>query len=345
MEAGSVLNSSSLAYPSSFNSTKTRFGFIPNSPKTSSARFSYGTSFPQWPRVLFSCPRSSPLTISQVVENPTLDSLNGISNSKDMLPKIDKSGRFCSPRAARELALLILYAACLDGSDPVRLFEKRLNARKETGYEFDKEALMEYDHMSFGGPPVTTETAEEADEIHRNDQKESDIAFKGEVISVQTLLQKSVDVTVSIHYRFTRKLLVAVAEKWDSNVLAIDKAAPSNWKNQPAGRILEFSILHLAMSEIAVLGTRHQIVINEAVDLAKRFCDGAAPRIINGCLRTFIKEVNRNASNFINRLGFQRRHKVLSSMEWLFCSGLLLVKAWDFLGFNLGDEWQFLLDK
>ncbi|KAK6163784.1 hypothetical protein DH2020_000648 [Rehmannia glutinosa] len=287
MEAGSVLNSSSFAYPSSFNSTKTRFGFIPNSPKTSSARFSYGTSFPQWPRVLFSCPRSSPLTISQVVENPTLDSLNGISNSKDMLPKIDKSGRFCSPRAARELALLILYAACLDGSDPVRLFEKRLNARKETGYEFDKEALMEYDHMSFGGPPVTTETAEEADEISRNDQKESDI--EAEVLSAPPKLVYS-----KLILRFTRKLLVAVAEKWDSNVLAIDKTAPSNWKNQPAGRILEFSILHLAMSEIAVLGTRHQIVINEAVDLAKRFCDGAAPRIINGCLRTFIKEVNRN---------------------------------------------------
>lgn len=31
----------------------------------------------------------------------------------------------------------------------------------------------------------------------------------------------------------------------------------------PAGRILEFSILHLAMSEITVVGTRHQIAINE----------------------------------------------------------------------------------
>jgi transcription termination factor NusB len=27
----------------------------------------------------------------------------------------------------------------------------------------------------------------------------------------------------------------------------------------------------------------------KAVDLAKRFCDGAAPRVINGCLRTFVK--------------------------------------------------------
>lgn len=29
--------------------------------------------------------------------------------------------------------------------------------------------------MSFGGPPVATETVEEADEIMRKDQKESDI--------------------------------------------------------------------------------------------------------------------------------------------------------------------------
>ncbi|GMP92184.1 hypothetical protein CsSME_00042516 [Camellia sinensis var. sinensis] len=93
---------------------------------------------------------------------------------------------------------------------------------------------------------------------------------------------------------FTRKLLVAVVDRWDSHVLVIDKVAPSNWKNEPAGRILELCILHLAMSEITVLGTRHQIVINEAVDIAKRFCDGAAPRIINGCLSTFVKNLEEN---------------------------------------------------
>lgn len=36
-------------------------------------------------------------------------------------------------------------------------------------------------------------------------------------------------------------------------------------QSEPAGRILELCILHLAMSEIAVLGTRHQIVINEVI--------------------------------------------------------------------------------
>ncbi|XP_038987938.1 uncharacterized protein LOC120112482 isoform X3 [Phoenix dactylifera] len=47
-------------------------------------------------------------------------------------------------------------------------------------------------------------------------------------------------------------------------------------QDQPAARILELCILHLAMAEVTVIGTRHQIVINEAVDLAKRFYDGCA---------------------------------------------------------------------
>ncbi|KAM7523011.1 hypothetical protein LguiA_012913 [Lonicera macranthoides] len=233
-------------------------------------------SFPRPPSSL--TPTTSAIAVDQIVEEST----GSVSSSRDMLPKIDKSGRFCSPRAARELALSIIYAACLEGSDPVRLFEKRMNARREPGYEFDKVSLMEYNHMSFGGPPVTVTSVEEADELLHNDEKASKI--EAEVLSAPPKLVYS-----KLILRFTRKLLVAVVESWDTHVVVIDKIAPQNWKNGPAGKILELSILHLAMSEIAVLGTRHQIVINEAVDLAKRFCDGAAPRIINGCLRTFVK--------------------------------------------------------
>lgn len=45
----------------------------------------------------------------------------------------------------------------------------------EPGYEFDEEFLLAYNHMSFGGPPVTVETVEEADELTRNSEKESAI--------------------------------------------------------------------------------------------------------------------------------------------------------------------------
>ncbi|MED6169742.1 hypothetical protein PIB30_024113 [Stylosanthes scabra] len=205
------------------------------------------------------------------------------------LPKIDKTGRFCSPRAARELALSIIYASCLEGLDPVRLFEKRMHERREPGYEFDTGKLLEYNHMSFGGPPVTVESVEEENELLSDIEKES--AVEAEVLAAPPKL-----VYNKLILRFTRKLLVAARDRWDANVNVINEIVPQNWKNEPAGRILELSILHLAMSEMTVLDTRHQIVINEAVDLAKRFCDGAAPRIINGCLRTFVQGLELGAS-------------------------------------------------
>ncbi|KAL5720589.1 hypothetical protein ACHQM5_013246 [Ranunculus cassubicifolius] len=210
------------------------------------------------------------------------ETLEKSADNTSSLPKIDKSGRFCSPRAARELAVSIAYAACLEGSDPVRMFEKRINAKREPGYEFNKSKLMEYNHMNFAGDAVSTQTEEEAEEMLMIVEKESMI--DAEVLSAPPKLVYS-----KLILRLTKKMLVAVAEGWDKHVLVIDKVAPQNWKDEPAGRILEFCILHLAMAEIGILGTRHQIVINEAVDLAKRFCDGSSPRIINGCLRTYIK--------------------------------------------------------
>ncbi|KAJ4978932.1 hypothetical protein NE237_009712 [Protea cynaroides] len=217
--------------------------------------------------------------VPEAVEKASVSS----SSPKETFPKIDESGRFCSPRAARELALLILYAACLEGSDPVRLLDRRLNARREPGYKFNKALLLEYNHMSFSGSPLSTETEEIAEEHLRKNEKESEI--EAEVLSAPPKLVYS-----KLILRFTKKLLVAVTERWDKNVLVIDCIAPPNWKKEPAARILELCILHLAMGEISILGTRHQIVINEAIDLAKRFCDGTAPRIINGCMRTFVKD-------------------------------------------------------
>lgn len=45
----------------------------------------------------------------------------------------------------------------------------------EAGYEFDKAALMEYNHMSFGGPPVSAHTVEEADKLMQSDIKVSEL--------------------------------------------------------------------------------------------------------------------------------------------------------------------------
>ncbi|GAB2293783.1 hypothetical protein Dimus_027997 [Dionaea muscipula] len=247
--------------------------------------FNHGSKSPVFSLFATQCTLSSPTRVVTVEDEKHLSNAAGpslpLNGKDDLLPRIDKSGKFCSPRAARELALSIVYAACLEGCDPVRLLDRRLNAPREPGYEFDKACLLRYNHMSFSGPVTTTDTLEEADELLRKLEEET--AIEAEVLSAPPKLVYS-----KLLLRLTRKLLVAVQERWDDNVLVINQVAPKSWKDEPAGRILEFSILHLAMSEISVLGAPHPVVINEAVDLAKRFCDGGAPRVINGCLSTFI---------------------------------------------------------
>ncbi|KAJ3687378.1 hypothetical protein LUZ61_016542 [Rhynchospora tenuis] len=197
--------------------------------------------------------------------------------------RIDRSGKFCSPRSARELALMISYASCLQGSDPVQLFDSRINAKRVPGYVFDKQLLLSYDHMTFATEPIQVASHEEEQQLI--DQFETDSAFEADVLSAPLKLVYS-----NFVLRFTREILEAVASGWNQRVHVINKVIPQSWKNEAASRIIELCILHIAMAEITSKGTKHQIVINEAVDLAKRFCDGRAPRIINGCLRTFVKQ-------------------------------------------------------
>ncbi|CAM0148015.1 unnamed protein product [Urochloa decumbens] len=173
-----------------------------------------------------------------VVSSPPPPAASGPPATAPGHTKIDRSGRFCSPRAARELALMVSYAACLEGADVVRLFDRRISARREA-----------------------------------------------EVLSAPPKL-----VYNNFVLRLSRELLVAVASGWDKHVEIIEKIIPQAWKDEPVARILELCILHIAMAEMTSKGTPHKVVINEAVDLAKRFCDGGAPRVINGCLRTFVKD-------------------------------------------------------
>ncbi|MFS7998405.1 hypothetical protein Hanom_Chr12g01153461 [Helianthus anomalus] len=54
--------------------------------------------------------RTSALAVGEILEKCSLeDSVSCVS--KYQIPKIDKSGRFCSPRAARELALYVHFTS------------------------------------------------------------------------------------------------------------------------------------------------------------------------------------------------------------------------------------------
>ncbi|KAK6925753.1 hypothetical protein RJ641_007472 [Dillenia turbinata] len=150
------------------------------------------------PFSLFSASSSLTAAAGEPAVKPTQQDTN-------TMPKIDKSGRFCSPRAA------------------------------QLGYEFNKKSLREYNFMSFGGPPVTTTSTEEANLILQLHAKQS--ALEEEVLSAPPKLVYS-----KLLLRFTRKLLVAVVDCWDKHVDIIEEVAPTNWKVRPVVRT-QFSSL------------------------------------------------------------------------------------------------------
>ncbi|KAL5683424.1 hypothetical protein ACJX0J_009809, partial [Zea mays] len=151
---------------------------------------------------------------------------------------------------------MISYAACLEGTDVVRLFDRRISARREPGFVFDKACLLSYNHMSFGGGPLEVGTEEEAEKL--TSQNEKDSANEADVLSAPPKL-----VYNNFVLRLSRELLVAVASGWDKHVEIIDKIIPQAWKDEPVARILELCILHIAMAEMTSKGTPHKVVINE----------------------------------------------------------------------------------
>ena len=56
---------------------------------------------------------------------------------------------------------------------------------------------------------------------------------------------------------------------------------------------VDLAILYLATAELTYLQTPHQIVINEAVELAKKFSTEKSSRFVNGVLSSIVNKVNK----------------------------------------------------
>ena len=56
---------------------------------------------------------------------------------------------------------------------------------------------------------------------------------------------------------------------------------------------VDLAILYLATAELTYFQTPHQIVINEAVELAKKFSTEKSSRFVNGVLSSIVNKVNK----------------------------------------------------
>lgn len=99
-----------------------------------------------------------------------------------------------------------------------------------------------------------------------------------------------VNIDEAIDKEYIKKICVTLEEKNEM----INTLINSNAKNWTVNRIakVDLAILKLAIAEIiAIDDVPQKVSVNEAIELAKVYCDDKSPKFINGILGSIISEL------------------------------------------------------
>ena len=91
----------------------------------------------------------------------------------------------------------------------------------------------------------------------------------------------------------TKKYMSAIVEGIESNIKDIENKISENlkkdWKIERISK-MNLVLLKLAIYEILYTETPFKVVINEVVELAKKYGDDTSPNFVNGILASIVKE-------------------------------------------------------
>lgn len=91
----------------------------------------------------------------------------------------------------------------------------------------------------------------------------------------------------------TKKYMSEIVEGIESNIKDIENKISENlkkdWKIERISKI-NLVLLKLAIYEILYTETPFKVVINEVVELAKKYGDDTSPNFVNGILASIVKE-------------------------------------------------------
>lgn len=100
----------------------------------------------------------------------------------------------------------------------------------------------------------------------------------------------SIDIDEAIDREYIKKICLTL----DKNEEKINTLINSNARNWTVNRIakVDLAILKLAIAEIiAIEDIPQRVSVNEAIELAKIYCDDKSPKFINGILGSVISEL------------------------------------------------------
>lgn len=101
---------------------------------------------------------------------------------------------------------------------------------------------------------------------------------------------EGIDIDEAIDKEYIKKICLTIKE----NNEMINSLINSNAKNWSVDRIakVDLAILKLAIAEIiAIDDIPQKVSVNEAIELAKIYCDDKSPKFINGILGSVINEI------------------------------------------------------
>lgn len=91
----------------------------------------------------------------------------------------------------------------------------------------------------------------------------------------------------------TKLYMSSIVEGIEKNIIVIEEKISENlkkdWKIERISKI-NLVLLKLAIYEIIYTQTPFKVVINEVVELAKKYGDDTSPNFINGILASIVKE-------------------------------------------------------
>ena len=133
-----------------------------------------------------------------------------------------------------------------------------------------------------------------------NRSEARDMAFK---FLYQVEVQKELNEDVvnifiennEIKDKWAKKYIMDTAKGVENNLnkitSEIEKNLKQDWKIERISKVT-LSILKLAIYEILYANIPFKVVINEAVELAKKYGEDTSPQFVNGILASVVKENN-----------------------------------------------------
>ena len=114
-------------------------------------------------------------------------------------------------------------------------------------------------------------------------QKESDLEEQ-----IQTYIENN-DITNEQAIEYIQSTVKGIVENKEDIENAIKANLKSNWKIERVSRV-DLSILKLAVYEIKYTDLPFKVVINEAVELAKKYGVDTSSKFVNGMLASIVKD-------------------------------------------------------